>query len=388
MQTLPPRRSLGSITWRERRGAFEIRLRERTGAPRTSTYIAGPNTEERRRAAELALAERIAKLARGERHLDQRLTVGTWLDTWLELQVDLKPKTILGYRSKIDRYLKPTFGRYRLAELDVDDVTRGFAKLRASTGKRTQGEPLSVGTVDGAKRILGAALQAAVVRRLVTWNAVRGANVPRPSTHVEPPTQDELDRLFAAIGDHPFRPIYELMRWTGIRHGEVLGLTWRRCRNLEAGVLEIVKQADGGTTKSGRTRSVLVPPHVAALVRAIPRRVGSDLVFSDAQGGPLRQGAVLDVFDRALLAAGIAPHPDADLDKYRPHDLRHAFATLLLEAGVSHSFTAATLGHASLAMLDRYSHVRTIGERGDSYRRLAAAWGGSELYLFGLRPAA
>jgi site-specific recombinase XerD len=123
-----------------------------------------------------------------------------------------------------------------------------------------------------------------------------------------------------------------------------------------------------------------------AEILAVPRRVGTDLVFSTSSGRPLDERNVLRRFDAALERAGIRPPADADLDKYRPHDLRHAFATLLLEAGVTSHVVGRWLGHRSLAMLDRYAHVHAR-PGGDAYRRLVDAWG-DDVIAFGLRPPA
>ena len=48
------------------------------------------------------------------------------------------------------------------------------------------------------------------------------------------------------------------------------------------------------------------------------------------------------------------------LPRYRVHDLRHGYATMLLEAGVDPRVVQAMLGHATAALLTRYEHVRPV----------------------------
>jgi integrase len=389
MATLPDRpsfespHSYGSILWREHRSSYEIRFRERAGGVQRSRYIRGARDAATYRLAELELSSWITASERGVRSTDRRLTVGRYLDEWIELKrPELKPSTAVAYESRIRLYLKPVLGRHRLAELTRDDVTRAMIRLGGMRGDRA--ETISAGTVDAAYRVLNAALADAFDSDKAPRNACRGAAHARPSTVVEPPTQAELDRLFAALADDPWRPIFEIMRWTGARVGEVLGLTWRNVPNLEDGELRLVKQTSGTLKTRRSVRSVFVPPHVVAMIRAIPRRIDSDLVFCTSTGRPIDERNLLRVFDLALAESGIAPHADADLRKYRPHDLRHAFATMLLEAGVQPAVVIRWTGHTALAMLDRYAHVSPM-PGGDAYRRLVTTYGPELAPGFGLR---
>lgn len=372
--------SLGSILWREARSSYEVRLRPRPREPQRSTYVKGPRSAATYARAERNLADRISAAGRGERAVSRTLTVGRWLDEWLELQVGLRPGSRTAYETRIRLYLKPVLGRARLAELEAPDVTRAMSKLRTMRGAR--GELLSAGTVDAAFRTLNAALGDAWDLGKAPRNACRGSSRQRPSTHIEPPTQPELDRLFEELEADPWRPVFSVLRWTGMRLGEALGLEWRFV-DLEAGILTIRRQASGDL-KAGRPRTVVLPVAVVDELRGIPRRLGSPYVFTTSSGKPLAIRNVRRHFDAALERAGIAPDAAADLDKYRPHDLRHAFATMLLEAGVAPSIVIAWLGWSSLAMLDRYGHVRAQ-PGGDAYRRLVEAYGHDLEGILGLR---
>jgi integrase len=395
MNTLPLKpswevpHSIGSIGWREAKSRYEVRLRERPNTPQVSTYVPGPRTPATYALAERELAERIAKSTRGVRHTGRTLTVGAWLYEWIELQTHLKgyhpdpakaTGSYRGYHDRIRLYLEPELGRIRLVDLEAPDVTRAMARLGQYPGRR--GELLAPATVHAAYSTLRAALMDAWDLGKAPRNACRGANVPRPHTHIEPPTQGELDRLFAELEGDPYRLVLEVMRWSGCRVGEAVYLERRMVR--PDGRITFRRQVSG-SLKGKRPRTVVLPRHLAEELLATPARLGTDLMFATRTGRHIDDRAVLRHFDAACERAGIAPDPSADLDKYRPHDLRHAFATMALEAGVAPSIVIGWLGHASLAMLDRYSHVRPM-PGGDAYRRMLAAWG-PELEELGIRVA-
>jgi len=78
--------------------------------------------------------------------------------------------------------------------------------------------------------------------------------------------------------------------------------------------------------------------------------VETDLVFSHPGGKPMDPSTVSHAFTRILRQAGL-PH-------IRFHDMRHSYASLLLQAGVHPKVVSERLGHASVAFtLDIYSHV-------------------------------
>lgn len=74
------------------------------------------------------------------------------------------------------------------------------------------------------------------------------------------------------------------------------------------------------------------------------------LVFATAVGTPIQASNLRRAWQRIV--------KQADLDRLRSHDLRHAHATLLLQQGVHPKVVSERLGHASIAItLDTYSHV-------------------------------
>lgn len=177
---------------------------------------------------------------RGTYVTPQDLTVGQWLDTWIETHaVSLKPSTANSYRGNIERYLKPHLGHERLQALSPSRLSLTFRQLYETGGK--DGAPLSPRTVEFARAILRKALDDAVLDRLLEVNPVVGTKRPRaikPQHKVWTPEQ--LRAFIAHItttGDR-FAPLWVLAAGTGMRRGELLALRWGDI-DLDAGVVSV-----------------------------------------------------------------------------------------------------------------------------------------------------
>ncbi len=133
------------------------------------------------------------------------------------------------------------------------------------------------------------------------------------------------------------------------------------------------------TPKSGKTRTLPIPaPLLPALkahkaTQAAERLAAGDqwedwdLVFARSDGRPIEPRDDYDQWRALLKAAG--------LRGARPHDARHTAATLLLEQGVDIRVVQEILGHSSLAVTKRYTHVTSKLSRAAAERMGEALWG-------------
>jgi integrase len=132
--------------------------------------------------------------------------------------------------------------------------------------------------------------------------------------------------------------LVELALFTGMRRGELLGLTWERVDRARGVIL-----LDSTSTKSKRRREVPLNGRADAVLA----RRGSKAT------GPVFSSRRWDHYRTAWdLAVG-----RAKLDDFRFHDLRHTFASWAVQAGASLQEVKDLLGHASLAMTLRYGHL-------------------------------
>jgi integrase len=141
-------------------------------------------------------------------------------------------------------------------------------------------------------------------------------------------------------------PLIVLALHTGMRRGELFGLEWRAL-DTAAGVVTVT----GATAKTKRTRRI--PLNAAALSAVTKWKAQSSdhgarrLVFPGPTGAKLV--TVKHGWAALLELAGI--------QDFRFHDLRHTFASKLVQRGVSLLVVSRLLGHASVVMTQRYAHL-------------------------------
>lgn len=131
------------------------------------------------------------------------------------------------------------------------------------------------------------------------------------------------------------RPIVTAALNTGMRRGELLALQWQDV-DLGRGGIRVVR------SKSGKQRTVPVNQTLRTVLAALPSRGKGGAVF-DAKNAQAK-------FEIARTRAG--------LDGIRFHDLRHTFATRLVDKGADIITIQSLLGHSTVVMTMRYTHAR------------------------------
>jgi integrase len=140
-------------------------------------------------------------------------------------------------------------------------------------------------------------------------------------------------------------PLVVLALSTGMRRGEIRRLTWEQV-DLAAGVIILT------LTKNKDRRRVTIRGLALSLLRehGRVRRIDTNLVFPGENSGKTGQPFSLDNFwYRAL--------KQAEISNFRFHDLRHSTGSYLAMNGASLLEIAEVLGHRTLAMVKRYSHL-------------------------------
>jgi integrase len=205
--------------------------------------------------------------------------------------------------------------------------------------------------------VLRIALGRAVKSGRVTRNVATLVDPPaRASTQLRPLSRVQVIDLRRAIAGHRLEALIVAAVGTGLRQGELLGLRWPDI-DLDAGTLTVRHTLDRRTAelvqpKTERSRRTLhLPLPVSAALRRLERDQATlrasalrwdarGFVFTNRKGGPLASRNVTQDLQKILAAAG--------LPRQRFHDLRHAFATLQLEAGAELLEVSRALGHSDI----------------------------------------
>ncbi|MBE0433086.1 site-specific integrase [candidate division WOR-3 bacterium] len=150
---------------------------------------------------------------------------------------------------------------------------------------------------------------------------------------------EEISRLLNYCADH-LKPIVIMALNTGMRKGEILNLTWGDV-NLKNRMITITN------SKNNSSRIIPINDATYGILVSLGQQIVEQYVFSHPDGKPYRD--IKDGFTAAVNRA--------KLSDVRFHDLRHTFASHLVMNGVPILEVQKLLGHKTLAMTMRYSHL-------------------------------
>lgn len=337
---------------------------------------------------------------RGELPAATRLTFEQLATTWLEHFEGLvtagerAPRSLEHYAYLLEKHINPAIGRKRIQEITTDDIAQLIASLR--------GKGLSGKTVHSSLTPLSRIFKHALRRGYITSNPV-----DRLERHERPRIQkrdhrvlnhDEIARLLAASSPR-YQPLLATATYSGLRLGELLGLTWSDI-DLRGGFIHVRQQL--GRTPTGApagrarpktpaaVRDIPLLPQLGAILKqlkvASPHSADRDYVFCTADGKPL---GFRNVERRALGAAADKARLNPDhIPRLRVHDLRHTFAShLIIDLKLDVAHVSRILGHTRPSVtLDVYTHLFNQAAHADDIRmRMSASEFGN---LLGCQTAA
>ena len=295
-------------------------------------------------------SEVVRKIAEGKKKTEAKYRASSVADEWLEWVGDkVSPNTYPGYARDCKRF-SSYFGDKpidQIAPVDVEQYLE-YQISEHDMARRTASNCLSV-----ASRIF----TYAVAHGYCSVNAARDIEVPRDLRKAKRhmPEDEQVKAILASRNICP--PFGELAYWgllTGLRKGELLGLTWEDI-DLDARIIRVERtwysKNNRPGVKSTKTEagSRLVPIH-DLLFDAIDEP-GDGLVFPGLDGGLMTKTHYERGWARYQKAVGI---------ESTMHELRHGFTTFLLESNVSPEMAASIIGHAQASTTtDIYNDIRS-----------------------------
>lgn len=309
------------------------------------------------------------------------ITIGEWLEYWYNNYIVGKVgvKTRCDYESSIRCHIKPKLGRMKLTDMKGFHIQQFYNQLLEKGSLRKKGKGLSPKTVRNIHVALHRALEQAVNNDLILKNPARGVNLPPLDKNTRVAlTEEEQKNLMEKCFDDPWGMAIFLDLFSGMRLGEVLGLTWAdvdfknncisinkqvgRIQNFDENIKSKTVLCSRNKTKTlSSTRTIAIALQV--MTKLSEYKINQDkhkkkwkeayndlnLVFCREDGNYIDQTTFRKFYIATLKKAGIAQKTF--------HELRHTFATRAVESNSNVKAVSSILGHANITTtLNIYTH--------------------------------
>ncbi|MFD6093681.1 tyrosine-type recombinase/integrase [Oerskovia sp. NPDC060338] len=291
------------------------------------------------------------------------MTWGAWCETHWWPSRTVEASTLRADANRRDVHVMPRWRDVPLTDITRHDVKAWAAELRTYTDKDGVERTRSGSTVQRIVHLLSASLAAAVDAEVLTSNPASRLKLGGgTASHEHYLTREEFDRALEHLdGEH--RVMAQLLAGTGMRWGEATGLHWERV-DARRGVVEIAEVWDAKGRrmkpypKGKRRRHVPLPEWIdlgaageegACGYEHTEGRCPSRLVITTPRGAVLDATQFRTAWNAACAEAGVG--------HVRVHDLRHSYASWLLQGDISLARVGRLLGHVSSVTTQRYAHL-------------------------------
>lgn len=307
------------------------------------------------------------------------MSVADYFEYWMTnyAKKNLKYNTIKNYQNVLNNYIVPKLGNYHMKAISPAVIQKFVNEISHEINKRTN-ERLSKHSVEIIMTIVKEAFKRAVYPyEIIKQNPASYVDMPKYAPTPQSSRQSLKIITFEQYQQilnlnpvsSPFHMPLVIAFNTGMRRGEVLGLTWDHI-NLEARTIEVTQQM----IQKGNGIFDIETPKSAASFRTIS--IGQDLVIElkkqrqRQSENRLAYGAlyqnnnfVCTYPNGEPVLPGYIKYKSSKIQRdmgfpFSFHSLRHTHATMLLDAGEKPKVVQQRLGHSRISTtMDTYMHV-------------------------------
>ncbi|EIJ43997.1 site-specific recombinase XerD [Beggiatoa alba B18LD] len=278
----------------------------------------------------------------------QQQTVAQLIDLYINEAMNHKnPKTIKLQKPQL-QYWRKALGHLSVKKCTAHDVIRARDAL-LRLGKKP---PTANRYVQAISPVFTYAID---VLEWAQKHPVKAVKKYREQSRLRYLSPDEINRLLTVAKTTQYLyPIILIALTTGMRKGEIINLRWTDIDFTNRLVIL-------HTTKNGDMRVINLSPTILEQLKELPKL--SPYVFTGKTGHPY------------FLASSVWKNllKQANIENFRFHDLRHTAASYLAMNGENAITIAEILGHKTLAMVQRYSHLSSE-IRQKALDKLAKMW--------------
>ena len=259
-----------------------------------------------------------------------------------------KPSAIRSYEASLRLRVLPKLGDEPVAEIRRADLQEIVGELIA--------DGMAENTIEATMIPVRSIFRRELERDRLKVNPTAGLTIPKSRSRRERIADPEEARALLAAVPFEDRATWATAMYAGLRRGELKALRARKI-DLEANVVHVVAGWDDKEgeieTKGRQRRRVPIPQALREILLAHLMRSGrrdEDLVFGETAASPFKPKDLTSAADEAWKAA--------KLSRITLHECRHAYASLMIAAGVNAKALCDYMGHSSIVVTyDRYGHL-------------------------------
>ncbi|RYB88336.1 site-specific integrase [Nocardioides glacieisoli] len=292
-----------------------------------------------------------------------KITFKEYAEQWRAAQVH-RPTSEAYVEGVLRRHVYPIFGARPIGSVLPSEV-QAWVKLLGTGDRADKRKPLAPATVGVIHGVVSGIFRSAIRDRRIMANPCEGTRLPRVERRrIMPLTTSQVETLREHLPDD-LKALVTFAAGTGMRQGEIFGLTRNRLRLLGANPVVVVDRqlltrlnrvTEFGPLKTRASyRTIPLPVTVVDALNdhLAARDIGDDDLVFTLDGRPITRQAFGHVWRPVAKVAGLNQATGPGM-----HALRHYYASLLIRYGESVKTVQARLGHASASeTLDTYSHL-------------------------------